>query len=183
MLWRTAEIQRNRAAALPRTIHSSRLVDGVLGGCRVEVGHDDVRAAPGELQDHVPADSAAAADDQGDLPAEFTLGRHPLELGLLERPVLDAERLAPRQRDVIVEAREESGLFGMLRLRQASAGVPVPSSALAPAMTWIALMKNSVVIRASRLSFAKPNRPSPGITTTDGFESRSAGELASANDS
>ena len=42
-------------------------------------------------------------------------------------------------------------------------------------------MKNSVVIRASRLSLPKPNRPSPGMTTTDGLLSRSAGEAGSAN--
>ncbi len=37
-------------------------------------------------------------------------------------------------------------------------------------------MKNSVVMRASRLFFAKPNTPSEGMTTTEGFVSRKAGE-------
>jgi hypothetical protein len=49
-------------------------------------------------------------------------------------------------------------------------------------MTWIAFTKNSDVIRASRLSLPKPNKPTPGMTTTDGFESRSAGESGSACD-
>ena len=59
-----------------------------------------------------------------------------------------------------------------------------PSSrALAPAITWMALMKNSVVIRASFLFLPKPNRPSPGMTTTDGFESRSLGDSLVAHSS
>jgi hypothetical protein len=48
-------------------------------------------------------------------------------------------------------------------------------------MTWIALTKNSDVMRASRLSLPNPNSPRPGITTTDGFESRSFGESFSAH--
>jgi hypothetical protein len=47
----------------------------------------------------------------------------------------------------------------------------------------MALMKNSVVIRASRLSLPNPKSPMPGTTTTDGFVSRSAGDPGSANDS
>ncbi len=70
---------------------------------RFTVGDDDVRAAAGELERDFAADAAAAADDHRDLPAELLLGRHPLQLGLLERPVLDAERFRPRQRDVVVE--------------------------------------------------------------------------------
>jgi len=54
------------------------------------------------------------------------------------------------------------------------------SRAFAPDMTWIALTKNSVVMRASRLSFAKPKRPIEGMTTTDGLASRSVGDPASA---
>jgi hypothetical protein len=47
-------------------------------------------------------------------------------------------------------------------------------------MTCTALTKNSVVMRASRLSLPNPKTPSPGMTTTEGFESRSAGESVRA---
>ena len=47
------------------------------------------------------------------------------------------------------------------------------SSAFAPDITWMALMKNSVVMRASFLFFPKPNKPRPGMMTTEGLESRS----------
>jgi hypothetical protein len=59
-----------------------------------------------DLQRDLAPDAAAAADDHDDLAAELLLGRHALELRLLERPVLDAERLGARQRHVIVEALE-----------------------------------------------------------------------------
>ena len=47
-----------------------------------------------QLQNDVAADPAAAADDHRDLAAEFALRRHSLELGFLERPILDSESLA-----------------------------------------------------------------------------------------
>ena len=78
----------------------------------------DVRPAPGEEERDLPADAAAAADDERDLPAELALGRHPLQLRLLERPVFDAERFASRQRDVVVEALERRRLLRPPRLRQ-----------------------------------------------------------------
>ncbi len=62
---------------------------GLLGARDVHVGDDDVTAALGDLQRDFPADAARAADDDDDLAAELALGRHPLQLGFLERPVLD----------------------------------------------------------------------------------------------
>src|SRR5207253_349 len=71
----------------------------------VRVGRVHVPAAGRDLQCRVPADAAPGADDEDDLAAEFLLGRHPSQLRVLERPVLDAERLAPWKRDVVMECR------------------------------------------------------------------------------
>ena len=115
-----AELQHRRAQRRPRSCRATSdpspppctiSVDDsarglglrLLGARDVRVGDDDVPAALGDLERDLAADAAAAADDDDDLPAELLLGRHPLQLGLLERPVLDAERLGPRQRDVVVE--------------------------------------------------------------------------------
>ena len=57
-------------------------------------------------------------------------------------------------------------------------GTSPSSKALAPAITWMALIKNSVVIRASFLFLPKPKSPRPGMMTTEGLESRSLGESA-----
>ena len=84
----------------------------------VRVRDDDVAAALGDLQRDFTPDAAASADHDDDLAAEFLLGRHPLQLGLLERPVLDAEGLGPRQRDVVVERLEVARLLGPTHLRQ-----------------------------------------------------------------
>ena len=79
---------------------------------------DDVTAALGDLNCHFAADAAAAADDNHDLAAELLFRRHALQLGFLERPVLDPERLRPRQGDVVVEALEVLRLLGTTDLRQ-----------------------------------------------------------------
>ena len=47
----------------------------------------------------------------------------------------------------------------------------------------MAFRKNSVAMRASFLFLPKPNSPTPGMMTTDGFESRSFGESGVANES
>ena len=52
---------------------------------------------------HFAADAAAAADDQRDAPAEFLLRRLAADLGLFHRPVLDAEGLDGRQRNIVAE--------------------------------------------------------------------------------
>ena len=75
-----------------------------------------MRAASGKQERDLPADAATTANDQRDLPAELALRRHALQLRLLERPVLDAERLGSWQRDVIVKALEF--LLRPPRLRQ-----------------------------------------------------------------
>ena len=146
------------------------------------VGHDDVRAFPREQQRHLAADAAAAADDQHDLAAELGLGGHPLQLRLFERPVLDAERFRSRQRDVVVELFELAACSGRRACGRAPASACV-SSAVAPAITLMAFMKNSVVIRASFLFLPNPKSPRPGMMTTDGFESRSFGESGVAKES
>ena len=50
----------------------------------------------------LPMPEPAPIDDD-DLPREFLLGRHALELRFLEQPVLDVERFLLRQRDVLVD--------------------------------------------------------------------------------
>ena len=49
----------------------------------------------------------------------------------------------------------------------------VPGAATSAAVEW---KPNSVVMRASFLFLPNPNRPIPGMMTTEGFESRSIGE-------
>ena len=100
-------VARNAAAMLSRELRSSatpstssarrqrgRFLGDRFGAGGVEIGDHDVGAALREQQRHLAADAAGAADDDGDLAAEFPLGRHPLQLGFFERPVFDAERLA-----------------------------------------------------------------------------------------
>ena len=57
------------------------------------------------------------------------------------------------------------GSFSFALAVSSTAGVS--SSAVAPAITWMALTKNSVVMRASRF-VANPRRRLPGMTTTEG---------------
>src|SRR3954453_23700017 len=70
--------------------------DLLRGGLRlgpVEVGDDDAGALAGQpLRDRLP-DAAGRAGDQGHARGERLGLRHALELGLLQRPVLDAELL------------------------------------------------------------------------------------------
>ena len=132
------------------------------GRADILIGDDDVRAARASCSATsrpMPLPPPTTSDNPA---AELALGRHPLQLGFLQRPVLDAERLGARQRDVIVKARELGCLFRAPRLRQRVRRRGGSSSAVAPAITWIALTKNSVVIRASRLSLREPEDADPG---------------------
>jgi hypothetical protein len=79
-------------------------------------------AARRDLKRHLASDPAPASHHDGDLAAELLFGRHALKLGFLERPVLDPERLGPRQCDVIVKALEIPRLLGTPDLRQHSTG-------------------------------------------------------------
>src|SRR5690606_36003800 len=72
----------------------------------------------GQAQHDLAPDPAARTENDGNAPAEGLLRRHPLEFGLLERPVLDAERLGTRKRDVVVQTREVGSLLLAPRLRQ-----------------------------------------------------------------
>ena len=122
-----AGLQRVADAAAAAQIHGDcqRHLDGaglgglarrVLSGGQIQIGYHHVGAAPGQLHHHVAADAARAAHHQGHLAAELALRRHPLQLGLLERPILDAKRLQPRQRHVIAVAGEVLGLLRHLGL-------------------------------------------------------------------
>ena len=142
-----------------------------------------MRAFAREQKRHLASYAAAAADDHHDLAAELRLGGHALQLRFFERPVLDAERFGARQRDVVVELLELSGLLGAASLGQRTRRLAWVSSAVAPAITLMAFRKNSVAIRASFLFLPKPKSPIPGMMTTDGFESRSFGESGVANES
>ena len=70
----------------------------------VEVGDHDAGTLGGELLGGGLADAAGGAGDQRDPGGERLGLRHPLELGLLERPVLDAELLRLVDRGVRREA-------------------------------------------------------------------------------
>ena len=64
-----------------------------LGRLGVDVGDDDARSLGGEAVGDGPADARAGTGDEGD-PRRQRLGLgQSLQLGLLERPVLDAELL------------------------------------------------------------------------------------------
>src|SRR5262245_23269198 len=108
---------RSASAMLSRELRSSATA--------MPISPDDfVRALPrvsSAIATFVAAQTifaASAGDYQRDLAAELSLGRHPLQLRFLERPVLDAERFGARQRDVVVEAAELRRLLRPPRLRQ-----------------------------------------------------------------
>ena len=70
----------------------------------------------------------------------------------------------PRQRDVVAEDLELLRLLLAPDLRQRPRRrlARHPPARSRPLITWMALTKNSVVIRASRLSLPKPKSPRPG---------------------
>jgi hypothetical protein len=88
------------AHSLPPMALASSATD--CAASSVAVGDDDVRAALGGEQSDLAADAAASADDEHDAAAELLFRRLAADLGLFERPVLDAEGLAGRQRDVVL---------------------------------------------------------------------------------
>ena len=78
----------------------------LLGRFVVYIGNHDMRAFTCQKQGHLAADSASTADDEHDLAAELRFRRHALQLGLFERPVLDAESFRTRQRYIVSVACE-----------------------------------------------------------------------------
>ena len=173
------QVERRRLHHLVSTTTPAASSAASSAAAPLAIGDDDVSAALRDLQRHLAADAAAAADDDDDLAAELLLGRHPLQLGFFERPVLDPERLGARQRHVVVEGLELLRLLRPPHLRHTAGWRRSRLRARSRrCITWMALTKNSVVIRASRLSLPNPNSPRPGMTTTDGLLSRSAGEPA-----
>ena len=69
----------------------------------VDVHADDVRAFLDQTMRGFLADAAAGTDDDDDLPREFLLRGHALQLRLFEQPVLDVESFLLRQRDVFID--------------------------------------------------------------------------------
>ena len=72
----------------------------LLRALGVQVGDHDARALGAEPLGDRLADARAGAGDQGHPSGERLRRRHPLQLGLLERPVLDPELLALVDRGV-----------------------------------------------------------------------------------
>jgi hypothetical protein len=79
------------------------LLGGRFSGGGIEINGDDVRAFFHEPMRGFLADAAACSDDDDDLTRQLFLGGHALELGLLEQPILDIERLLLRERDVFID--------------------------------------------------------------------------------
>ena len=76
---------------------------GGLGRFGIQIDADDVRAILHQAMRGFLADAGTGADDDGDLPRQFLLRGHALELRLLQKPVLDIESFLLRQRDVFVD--------------------------------------------------------------------------------
>src|SRR6185437_16405992 len=83
-------------------------------------------------QCNLAADAAASADDESNLAGELFLRWLAANLGLFERPVLNAEGFARRERDVVVVNGEVAGrnTFGGLRHFRASLAIAQRTSAL-----------------------------------------------------
>ena len=124
-----------------------------FGGVRVQVDADDVRAFLHEAVRGFLADAAAGADDDDDLPRQFLLGGHALQLRLLEQPVLDVEGFLLRQRDVFVDRLRAAHHFD-------GAVVELGGDA-----------------RLAILSLPQAIMPRPGMRMTVGFGSRIAGRV------
>ena len=69
-------------------------------------------------ESRLPANSARAANDKKDLPAELGLRRHPLQLRFLQYPIFNAEGFRPRQGHVVVKLGKLLRLFPGARLGQ-----------------------------------------------------------------
>ena len=83
-----------------RDIRAAQLGRGGLRLLEVEVGDDDARAFGGEAGRDGLADAGCRAGDERDAALVGLRLRHPLQLRLFERPVLDAELLGVRDRGV-----------------------------------------------------------------------------------
>jgi hypothetical protein len=78
-------------------------VGGGLRGFDLQVDAHDVGALAGEPVRRLLANAGTGPDDEHHLAGELLLGRHALQLRLLQQPVLDVEGLLLRQRDVAVD--------------------------------------------------------------------------------
>ena len=90
----TASASRHVGGDADRHVGRADLGGGVGRLLQVEVGDDDAGALGGEPDGDRLADAAGRAGDQRDAGRQRLGLRHPRELGLLQRPVLDAELLA-----------------------------------------------------------------------------------------
>ena len=82
-----------------------------LGGGEVHVHADHMRTVAHYAMGHLAADATAGTNDDDDLPREFHLGGHPLQLGFLERPVFDIKGFLLRQRDVFINRLRAAHYF------------------------------------------------------------------------
>ena len=114
----TAASRERRIDATPRSVTSTatpattslpkRLPNSATRGVEarpVDVGEHDAGAFAHQPRRDRRADAAGAAGDQRDAAGERLRLRHALQLGLLEQPVFDVERLLLRQADVVADAR------------------------------------------------------------------------------
>ena len=67
----------------------------------IAVSDDDVRSAFRRQQGNLAANSAAAADNQNHLTAQFFLRRLPANFGFLQLPVFNAEGFRRRQSYIV----------------------------------------------------------------------------------
>ena len=74
-----------------------------LGGFDVLVDADDMGAFLDEAVGGFLTNTRASTDDDDDLTGEFLLGRHALEFGFFEEPILDIEGFLLRQGDILVD--------------------------------------------------------------------------------
>ena len=144
------------------------------------IRNDHMRSALRRNSRHFPADSAAPAHHQCNLPAQFLLRRLAANLRLLQRPVLNPERLARRQRHIIVVNLKLLRRCRCACLRK-NVGHLTQSAQPCRALHHV----NRIHIKLARnarlgLVLAEAELPTPGISTTVGFASRSAGEFGTA---
>ena len=106
----------------------------------IAVGDHDVGAAGCGEQSDFAADAAASAYDEDDAAAEFLLGRLAANFGFFHGPVLDAEGFDCRKGYIVGEDFE--ALAGSCRAGTGEAHLllRLRQEALAPSMTWMALV-------------------------------------------
>ena len=109
--------------------------------CRfvIAVRDHDVRSAFRRQQGNLAANSAAAADNQDHLTAQFFFRRLAANLGFLQLPVFDPECFRRRQSYIVRMNGERAGGRGRAGLGEGrGCASPCPCE-VAPSITWMAL--------------------------------------------